>query len=73
MKRQVVEVMVTQHQLSISRACSATGLPRAAYCKVLALPQDKDAEVIDEANRATLAIEVAQSTPASPPCCRVRV
>ena len=65
--------MVTQHQLSISRACSATGLSRAAYDEVLALPQDKDAEVIDEANREALAIEVAQSMPAPLPCCRVRV
>jgi len=42
--------MVTEHRLSITRACSATGLSRAAYYKVPALPQDKDAEVIDALN-----------------------
>jgi putative transposase len=49
-KRQVVEVMVTEHRLSITRACSATGLSRAAYYKVPALPQERDAEVIDALN-----------------------
>ncbi|ALV04982.1 hypothetical protein [Roseateles depolymerans] len=33
-KRQVVEVMVTEHRLSITRACRAAGLSRAAYYKV---------------------------------------
>lgn len=42
--------MVTEHRLSITRACSATGLSRAAYYKVPALPQERDAEVIDALN-----------------------
>ena len=50
MKRQAVEVIVTEHRLSITRACHATGLSRAAYYKVPALPQEKDAEVIDALN-----------------------
>lgn len=50
MKRQAVEVMVTEHRLSITRACHATDLSRAAYYKVPALPQEKDAEVIDALN-----------------------
>lgn len=50
MKRQVVKVMVTEHRLSIARDCSATGLSRAAYYKVPALPQERDAEVIDALN-----------------------
>jgi len=43
--------MVTEHRLSITRACSATGLSRAAYYKkVPSLPQERDAEVIDPLN-----------------------
>ncbi len=42
--------MVTEHRLSIQRACRATGLSRAAYYKVPPLPQEKDAEVIDALN-----------------------
>lgn len=42
--------MVTEHRLSIQRACSATGLSWVAYYKVPPLPQDRDAEVIDALN-----------------------
>jgi len=49
-KRQAVEVMVTEHRLSITLACDATGFSRAAYYKVPPLPQEKDAEVIDALN-----------------------
>ena len=42
--------MVTEHRLSIMRACVAAGLSRAAYYKVPPLPQEKDAEVIDALN-----------------------
>ena len=45
--------MVTEHRLSIKRACGATGLSRAAYYKVPPLPQDKDAEVIDALNASS--------------------
>jgi hypothetical protein len=48
--RQVVSAMVTEHRLSITRACLATGLSRVAYYKVPPLPQDKDTEVIDALN-----------------------
>jgi putative transposase len=50
MKRQVVELMATEHRMSITRACSATGLSRAAYYKVPPLPQERDAKVIDALN-----------------------
>ncbi|WKB50821.1 IS3 family transposase [Eleftheria terrae] len=49
-KRQVVQVMVTEHRLSIARACTVAGLSRAAYYKTPVLPQEKDAEVIDALN-----------------------
>lgn len=42
--------MVTEHRLSITRACGAAGLSRAAYYKVPPLPQQKNAEVIDALN-----------------------
>ena len=46
----MVEVLVTEHRLSISRACRAAGLSRAAYYKVPVQPMEKDAEVIDALN-----------------------
>jgi len=42
--------MVTEHRLSITRACRTAGLSRAAYYKAPRLPQEKDAEVIDALN-----------------------
>ena len=42
--------MVSERRLSIKKACNAAGLSRAAYYKVPALPQEKDAEVIDALN-----------------------
>jgi hypothetical protein len=46
--RRVVEVLVmTEHRLSITRAGSATCLPRAAHSKVSPTPQERDAELID--------------------------
>lgn len=41
---------MTEHRLSISRACRAGGLSRAAYYKVPVQPMEKDAEVIDAFN-----------------------
>ncbi|PND37941.1 hypothetical protein C1O66_10645 [Paucibacter aquatile] len=46
----MVEVMVTEYRLPITRACGAARLSRAAHYKVPPLPQDKDAEVIDALN-----------------------
>ncbi len=42
--------MVAEHRLSIKRACSAAGLSRAAYYRAPALPQERDADVIDALN-----------------------
>ena len=42
--------MASEHRLSIKRACSATGLPQAAYYKEPPWPRQKDTEVIDALN-----------------------
>jgi len=49
-KRQAVEVILTEYRLSIARACHAAGLSRAANYMVPPLPQEKAAEVIDALN-----------------------
>lgn len=43
--------MVSEHRLTIKRACQVASLSRAAYYKTPAWPQDKDTEVIDALNR----------------------
>jgi hypothetical protein len=67
-KRQVVEVMVAEHRLSITRACRAAGLSRAAYYKVLPLPQEKDAEVIIRSTASSSAMAVGDSGSALTGC-----
>jgi putative transposase len=47
----VVQVLVTEHRLSITKACVAAGLSRAAYHKTPAVPLERDAEVIDALNK----------------------
>ena len=41
---------MSEHRLPITRACTAAGLSRAAYYRTPALPQDRDAAVIDALN-----------------------
>lgn len=47
----MVQVLVTEHRLSITKACVAAGLSRAAYYKAPAVPLERDAEVIDALNK----------------------
>jgi len=46
-RRQVIEVLTTEHRFSIRRVCRVVGLARAAYCHPLVNPAVRDAAVID--------------------------
>jgi len=46
-RRQVIEVLTTEHQLSVRRACRVAGLARAAWYAVPTDPAVRDAAVID--------------------------
>ena len=46
-RRQVIEILVTEHQLSVRRACRVAGLSRAAWYDRPADPAERDAAVID--------------------------
>lgn len=46
-RRQVIEVLTTEHQLSVRRACRVAGLARAAWYAVPINPAVRDAAVID--------------------------
>ena len=46
-RRQVIEVLTTEHQLSVRRACRVAGLARAAWYATPINPAVRDAAVID--------------------------
>ena len=46
-KRQVGEVLVGEHELSVRRACRAVGLSRAAWYRPPASWRERDAAVIE--------------------------
>ena len=46
-RRQVIEVLTTEHRLSVRRACRVVGLARAAWYHPLVDPAVRDAAVID--------------------------
>jgi putative transposase len=46
-RRQVIEILTTEHQLSVRRACRVAGLARAAWYTPLVDPAVRDAAVID--------------------------
>jgi putative transposase len=46
-RRQVIEVLTTEHRLSVRRACRLVGLARAAWYQPLVDPAVRDAAVID--------------------------
>jgi putative transposase len=46
-RRQVIEILTTEHRLSVRRACRAAGLARAAWYAPVIDPAVRDAAVID--------------------------
>lgn len=46
-RRQVIEVLTTEHRLSVRRACRVVGLARAAWYQPLVDPAVQDAAVMD--------------------------
>lgn len=46
-RRQVIDVLTTEHRLSVRRACRLVGLARAAWYQPLVDPAARDAAVID--------------------------
>jgi putative transposase len=50
-KCQTAEVYVSEHRVSIQKACLIVGLSRTAYYRVLRAASRRDAVVIDVLNR----------------------